>query len=270
MENKYYRFTRLFNLKKTRVIIASGQAVVLHQLAMMSKDADWIIREDEESFAKVLKVLAEHGARYRFGAPLDIAWHKYGWSSHFELFQDEQRLRLDFFSRPPRLSSADLATLWQEAEDEELPFVDKHRLIKQKLTDRLKDYAIIGELVRSSGNEDLLIRYGQSAAEIIELVRRKPGIVTRLKQERTHFAMLDFKHPDLELQIRLAIEQERYSLMKTNLARIEMYRDASRSWAGEWANIERSSAQLRLEAFHIRMIAEAKKLLPQDPETAKH
>jgi hypothetical protein len=47
-ENIYLELTREFNQGKTRVIISSGQAVVLHRLAIMSKDGDWIVRENHE------------------------------------------------------------------------------------------------------------------------------------------------------------------------------------------------------------------------------
>jgi len=42
----------------------------------MSKDGDWIIREDEESLNYILNVLAGYGAKYRFGAPFDMRWMK--------------------------------------------------------------------------------------------------------------------------------------------------------------------------------------------------
>lgn len=68
----YINLTHAFNGgERLRCIVSSGQAVVLYQLAMMSKDGDWIVHEDAQSFAHVLQVLEEHGARYRLGAPLD-------------------------------------------------------------------------------------------------------------------------------------------------------------------------------------------------------
>ena len=78
----YLDLTREFNAGQFRAIITSGQAVVLHRLAVMSKDGDWIVRESEEALAHILRVLAAHGARYRLGAPLDVRWLSGGWSSH--------------------------------------------------------------------------------------------------------------------------------------------------------------------------------------------
>ncbi len=41
----YLALTREFNEGALRAILSSGQAVVLHRLAVMSKDGDWILRE---------------------------------------------------------------------------------------------------------------------------------------------------------------------------------------------------------------------------------
>lgn len=81
-ETPYVALTRAFNEGRLRALLSSGQAVVLHRLAVASKDGDWILREDTEATAHVLGVLAAHGARYRFGAPLDPRWLAGGWSSH--------------------------------------------------------------------------------------------------------------------------------------------------------------------------------------------
>lgn len=72
--NIYLMLTREYNERRLRAIISSGQAVVLHRLAIMSKDGDWILRDDEEALTHVLKVLQRYGARYRYGAPLDLRW----------------------------------------------------------------------------------------------------------------------------------------------------------------------------------------------------
>ena len=61
----YLALTREFNEGALRAILSSGQAVVLHRLAVMSKDGHWILRESEDALAHVLGVLERHGARYR-------------------------------------------------------------------------------------------------------------------------------------------------------------------------------------------------------------
>ena len=99
----YLELTHQFNRGRFRAILSSGQAVVFHRLAVMSKDGDWIIREDCEALDHILSVLEERGARYRFGAPLDSRWLAGGWSSHLEFSYAGVRVRTDFVSRPPRI-----------------------------------------------------------------------------------------------------------------------------------------------------------------------
>jgi len=144
----YLELTREFNDGRLRAILCSGQAVVLHRLAIMSKDGDWILREDEEALDHVLRVLARHGARYRFGAPLDLRWLVGGWSSHLEFRTKTLRVRTDFFTRPPRVEKTSLAQLWREQEGRDPPFTGARILADMKKTNREKDYAVIGELAR--------------------------------------------------------------------------------------------------------------------------
>lgn len=66
--------TRSFNTGRLRAVLSSGQAVVMHRPAIMSKDGDWILREDAEATEHALAVLEARGAHYRFGAPLDPRW----------------------------------------------------------------------------------------------------------------------------------------------------------------------------------------------------
>ena len=68
----YLELTHAFNSGGMRAILSSGQAVVLHRLAVMSKDGDWILRETPEALDAVRGVLDYRHARYRFGAPLDV------------------------------------------------------------------------------------------------------------------------------------------------------------------------------------------------------
>lgn len=76
--NIYAELTEKFNTGRPRAVLAGGQAVVLYRLAVMSKDGNWIIREDDETTEHILSVLESYGAHYRFGAPLDIRWLKAG------------------------------------------------------------------------------------------------------------------------------------------------------------------------------------------------
>lgn len=72
MGNVYFELTEAFNAERPIAVLGSGQAVVYHHLAIMSKDGDWILEETPEACRRVLEVLAERGARYRPGAWLAI------------------------------------------------------------------------------------------------------------------------------------------------------------------------------------------------------
>jgi len=156
MSNPYLELTEEFNRGRLRVLLSSGQAVVVHRLAIMSKDGDWILREDAEALAHVLEVLSLHEARYRFGAPLDLRWLTNGWSSHFEFRRGPLRLRTDFVTRPPRITAEWLARIWGEAESTGNEVIGLEPLAALKLTNRDKDYAVVGELARHRFSAALL------------------------------------------------------------------------------------------------------------------
>jgi len=148
--NVYFALTREFNRDAPVAALASGQAVVYYRVAIMSKDGDWVIREDSEACAAVLTVLARRGARYRPSAPLDVRWLAGGWSSHFE-FADERgrRVRCDFVSRPPRVSPDRLARFFDPGGvRDDLLVVDPESLVRMKQTQRAKDYPAISEIAR--------------------------------------------------------------------------------------------------------------------------
>jgi hypothetical protein len=149
MSNIYFELTRRFNALGDIAILGSGQAAVHYRIAIMSKDGDWILKEDAGACGLVLDELAGRGATYRPGAPLDTAWLSGGWSSHFQ-FADERgrRVRCDFFSRPPRLGREELAALFAGRSDSPLCVLDIDPLIRMKRTQRAKDYVVIGELAR--------------------------------------------------------------------------------------------------------------------------
>ncbi len=164
-------------------MISSGQAVVLHQLAIMSKEGDWILREDPESINHVLKVLSKRRAHYRFSAPLDVRWMAGGWSSYFQFSYKSLRIRTDFVTRPPRISPARLSDLWKEQEGRDLPFVNVRDLAEIKKTNREKDYVVIGELVRLMSNAHDQFLYSRSAGDLMNLAEKHPDILSELEIE---------------------------------------------------------------------------------------
>lgn len=259
--NIYLELTREFNRGRTRAIICSGQAVVLHRLAVTSKDGDWILREDQETLDHVLATLAARGARYRFGAPLDLRWLSGGWSSHFEFMAPQMRVRTDFFTRPPRVTPVELAAVWREQEGRDPPFVDARVLAAMKQTDREKDWVVIGELARLLREPREQLLFSRSARDLIELARQHPALVTGAVRQRPLLAIFASGAPGRE-QVETALDAERRSSMRENERRLQAYRSASERLAQQWARLQGAVAGMDLRAAHERLVAEAGPLLP--------
>jgi hypothetical protein len=260
-ENVYLRLTKEFNAGRLRAVISSGQAVVLHRIAIMSKDGDWIIREDIEATGHILHVLAGYGATYRFGAPLDVRWLAHGWSSHFEFRYQGLRVRTDFVSRPPRTTVSELRRLWEEQEGRDIPFVDLRSLARLKQTNREKDYAVIGELARqmTDGTDQLL--FSRSARDLIELAGRYPQRVKELASRRPLLAVIPQGREALER----ALDAERRALMRENEERLLRYEEAAKAWAAVWPQVSRLIEHLPLADAHRIMRDQAEPVLPFGP-----
>jgi hypothetical protein len=256
--NIYVDLTNQFNDGRLRAILSSGQAVVLHRLAIMSKDGDWIVREDEDALAFILRVLDHYGACYRFGAPLDKRWLAGGWSSHFEFMKENMRIRTDFVSRPPRIHTARLARIWVEQENQKPPFVNCVDLAELKKTNREKDYAIIGELSRKMEMLKDKIRYSRSAREIIGFYQDAPTLVSGIMHER------EIEESDLAKieTLETALDAERRRLMHTNEHRLERYSLAAEKWAAIWKDVEKETYGLSLVQAHRVIGKMAEDILP--------
>ncbi len=258
--NIYQELTAGFNAGRLRAILSSGQAVVMHRLAVMSKDGDWILREDDDALAHVLEVLSDRGAHYRFGAPLDRRWMAGGWSSHFEFPDGALRVRTDFVTRPPRITPSALEELWSKAaaRSDLVPFTDVVTLAELKKTNRERDYAVIGELARLI--EDPLdgLRLSRSARDLIALAQAYPELVDRAAVRRPAL-----KHvPEGRAALETALDAERRALIHANERRLQRYMDAAKEWAAAWPGIGDEVAGLPLKEAHRRLVAHAEALLP--------
>ena len=260
MSNIYLTLTEQFNRGRLRAIISSGQAVVLHRLAIMSKDGDWILREDDESMQHVLGTLAELGARYRFGAPLDTRWLAGGWSAHLEFRHDNLRVRTDFTTRPPRIDAAALDRLWRET-DPQRPVVDVTTLAQIKKTNREKDYAVIGELARIMREPRDQLLYSRSVRDLIDLSQSHPQLTRELVAARPLLKEIASGRTRLEE----ALDAERRALIHANENRLARYREAAQRWAANWPEIERSIGDSPLPQAHEIVVARALELLPFAP-----
>lgn len=256
--NIYQELTRHFNKNKQRAIISSGQAAVLHHLAIMSKDGDWILKEDSETMDYVLKVLSKYGAKYRFGAPLDTRWMSNGWSSHFEFYYKKLRIRTDFCTRPPRIPEPVLEKLWEEQKNSTLPFVDAVTLAEIKKTNREKDYVIIGELARLMVNPRDQLIYSRSAGDLINLANEYPEMIAELIPLRPILKKIAEGRDSLEQ----ALDAERRTLIHDNEKRLKAYIEAAQEWLGLWPSIQKEICNLPLIKAHKIIIDRALTVLP--------
>lgn len=261
LSNPYLDLTAEFNRGRLRALLSSGQAVVFHRLAVMSKDGDWIVREDDEALAHILGVLADKGARYRFGAPLDRRWLAGGWSSHLEFRSGDLRLRTDFVSRPPRIEASQLAAMWATAEATGVPVVGLEPLAALKLTNREKDYVVVGELARHMTDPRQQMRFSRSARDLIDLAARHPELATELANERP----LLREAIAGSVQLEAAIDRERRDLIRRNEDRLATYERAAEAWAAQWPARNEEFRSLDLRDGHQRMVEHALRHLPFGP-----
>ncbi|MFO7870428.1 MAG: hypothetical protein R6V03_03235 [Kiritimatiellia bacterium] len=258
----YTELTEEFNDGKLRAVISSGQAVVLHKLAIMSKDGDWILRNDQESLEHVLSVLSRRNARYRFGAPLDLRWLEGGWSSHFEFSTGVLRVRTDFVTCPPRMTPEAVRELWNRESAGSVPVVGVRDLCELKKTNRQRDYAVIGELARLLDNPRDELLFSRSARDLIRLASEYPDLVKELSQKRP---VLRKARNDIDA-LEKALDNEQRRLMHANEDRLRIFMTSAAKWKREWPGIEDAIASLPLREAHSLIVREAEKLLPFRPQ----
>ncbi len=264
MQNPYLALTEAFNRGSLRALLSSGQAVVMHRLAVMSKDGDWILRESAADIDHVLSILAAHGARYRFGAPLDARWLSGGWSAHLEFPQAGLRIRTDFVTRPARIAPDQLAAMWASAQQTGTAVVELVPLAAIKLTNREKDYAVVGELARAMTEPADQLQFSRSALDLLALAQRRPDLVAQAINKRPILAALGQGREALET----ALDRERRTLMRTNEQRLERYQTAAAAWAAIWSEVQREVHGLDLRDAHTRIVRRAEQALPCTPKEA--
>lgn len=255
MPNVYFELTEEFNQGRTVAVLSSGQAVVWYRLAIMSKDGDWIVREDSAACSRIREVLAAHGACYLAGAPLDVEWLAGGWSSHFE-FTDARglRIRCDFVSRPPRVARAAVADLFQRAwPAPQLPVIDLPSLIATKQTQRAKDYPIIGALARQLPPAEEL-RWTTDPDRVIELAAAHGAAVDR------QAARIAFEHGSRD-EVVVALAREADHQQQSDRTRMQQFERASADYSREF--LRAGYGNVPLAEAHPHVVALADRLLPR-------
>lgn len=261
VRNPYLELTEELNRGRLRALLSSGQAVVVHRLAIMSKDGDWILREDTEAVVHALEVLSAHGSRYRFGAPLDLRWLAGGWSAHLEHRRESLRVRTDFVARPPRISPQWLARMWEEADSTGREVVGLEPLAAMKLTNRDKDYAVVGELARLMTDVRSQLLYSRSGRDLIKLAEEHPGTLAEVAPQRPLLARAAERRESLEE----ALDRERRDLIRANEERLARYQEAAQDWAALWPDVQRQVEGLSLLDAHRLVAARAEGVLPFEP-----
>lgn len=257
-DNIYIELTRKFNSGKIRAIISSGQAVVLYKVSVMSKDGDWILREEPETLYHILNVLGDYGAVYRFGAPLDIRWLHSGWSSHFEFMHENVRIRTDFCTQPPRIGPKELESIWDSQKKSDIPLIGLHSLIELKKTNRERDYAVIGELSRLIPDEREQLLVSRSARDILRIAEQFPDEFQEAQIVRPCLAAANQGREALEAEL----DAERRRLMKVNEERLRSYMQSASAWREEWRTVKKEVEGSSLLEAHKHICKRAEDLLP--------
>lgn len=256
MENVYFTLTEEFNRLGRIAVLGSGQAVVWHRLAIMSKDGDWILRETEAACSRVLEILGERGARYRLGAPLDVRWLAGGWSSHFEFFDERgRRVRCDFFSRPPRLCREEVEALLTDSEQPAVVGVEA--LVRMKQSQRAKDYAVIGELARRLP-PDRELALTTDPDRILDLAPLHPESdrpAARIARQGDRLAVVR------------ALAEEVDELQLRDRERLAVFEQAAEPYLAAVGRLDRG--ELALPGGHQRLLDLAGRLLPREPLEAR-
>jgi hypothetical protein len=209
----------------------------------------------------VLHILEVHGARYRFGAPLDLRWLRAGWSSHFEFASDGLRIRTDFFTRPPRVSAAALAELWRNQEGRDPPFTTPEVLAAMKMTGREIDWPFVGELARLVESERERFLLTQSARDLMGLAAGHPALARELAGIRPAIAAVTRGEQAVEIEI----DRERRGRMGEDRSRGHAYVQAAAPYAEVWSS---SAARLEgppLRRAHALVVDWAQRCLPTIP-----
>jgi hypothetical protein len=267
VENPYFRLHGEFRKAGAEVLLSSGQACVVFGIAAFSKDGDWIIRENDCSCAAVLKVLGQHHAVYRLGAPLAPDWLALGMTSHFEFqMAGGFRMRADFCSRPPRVP--DVERMWKRAvRTTGMDVVDVESLVQLKQTRRLRDYSMVGALAEVAGLEGnapaFALNYLQDYELLSRAVRKWPRDATACRREAIR--LLLGNAPRARVVAAIAIEQD--IMIQADQLRIDAMQAQLRDYGKVFAKLRLGWRRTKtpLAGQHRQLLARAQSLLKEKP-----
>lgn len=158
----------------------------------------------------------------------------------------------------------ELAELWKEQEMRRPPFLGARDLVKVKMTQREKDYPVIGELARLLPDVGDQFRFSRSAHDLFQLVDASPALAAGLVEERPLLRHALKESRDLE-GLEVALDAERRTLMKADAARLAAFEAAAAPWRAEWTSTKRLIENLSLPEAHAIFTERAEQWLPTHP-----
>ena len=244
---------------QVRYRIIGGQASIQYGFAEFTKDFDIGIElSGVDRVASALDQIFTEDTQifYRFGlgAPLDARWAAHGWTSHFEIFNADQRARLDIFPALPRLP---IGLAFSEG------CLDLHVLAETKKTQRVKDW----EVVRSAAMQlidsgepvgflhlfdaDLLIKLNSRGVRPSSAVVKLRPSLTQIEESSSH--------------LEAALTVERTFWQKWDKFRINSYLGVSKEYYRVVSKNFSDLQKLSIQEQHHFLLDLAEKHLPVDP-----
>lgn len=154
-----------------------------------------------------------------------------------------------------------LARMWAEAEATGNEVVGVEPLAAMKLTNRDKDYAVVGELARLMPDPGSRFLYSRSSRDLIQLAREYPAELPEAIRQWPLLARIAEGREVLED----LLDRERRMLIRANEERLARYRSAAESWAEIWPDVQRRIEILPLLDAHRLILSSAEGVLPFEP-----
>ena len=170
-------------------------------------------------------------------------------------------MRTDFVTRPPRIAAEWLQRIWDDAQASGTEVVGVEPLAALKLTNREKDYAVVGELARLMTDPRVQFLYSRSSRDLIELAAKHPAELAERIRQRPLLARIGEGREALDE----ALDRERRALMRANEERLIRYQVAAEGWAAGWPALLRQIEGLPLLEAHRVVTSAAAGTLPFAP-----
>lgn len=240
-------------------ITIGGHASILHKFSEFTKDLDIGIEPKSDSAViNLLGSLSSEGIKvsYRLGlgSPLDARWGNKGWTSHFEIYLNDLRGRLDVFTSLPRVDSS---IIFQSG------LSDLNILAETKKTQREKDWDTVRSIaMRMLESGNLLGFLHLFDHNIIKDLNKDNLIIPEQILNLRPSLSLIKSNPDL---LEAALNMEKMFWQKWDKVRLNTYLEASTPYYKQVRSNLRNLTQASLIEQHHGLISVAKDSLPTNP-----